>query len=283
MKITKFFFANILPAFYFLSCSTAFALEYPFGNLSANPTPCEYIKTAYIWGLGIVGTLAVAVIAFGGFLYMVGKVEQGKDYITSAFLGILLLFGAYLILYTINPELAQLKCEIKNMQPLGTPPTGASVPITPGSTTGTSLGEQAARGALASGVGVKDACPPGQATGCVRMEGMKDTTVNEINDLAGKVGPENIYISGGTEGCGATGSTIHSTGSVSHCSGDKYDMRQNNTVNNYIENAFVKMPNRKYDGAEMWMDPKTGTTYAKEMGVVGTVNGPHWDVAVRKI
>ncbi|MDD5589555.1 MAG: hypothetical protein PHQ47_00060 [Candidatus Portnoybacteria bacterium] len=92
------------------------ALEYPFGNLSANPTPCEYIKTAYIWGLGIVGTLAVAVIAFGGFLYMVGKVEQGKDYITSAFLGILLLFGAYLILYTINPELAQLKCEIKNMQ-----------------------------------------------------------------------------------------------------------------------------------------------------------------------
>jgi hypothetical protein len=59
----------------------------------------------------------VTVIAYGGFLYMVGKVEQGRDYITSAFLGVLLLFGSYLILYTINPELAKLKCELKKIAP----------------------------------------------------------------------------------------------------------------------------------------------------------------------
>lgn len=88
----------------------AWAIEYPFGGLGQNPSPCEYVKALYIWGLGIIGSLAVVGIAFGGFYYMVGKVEQGKEIIYSSLLGLLLLFGAWLILYTINPELAKLKC-----------------------------------------------------------------------------------------------------------------------------------------------------------------------------
>ncbi|MFH1226110.1 MAG: hypothetical protein V1684_02425, partial [bacterium] len=64
----KIFFTT-LGFFFGFGAKAALALEYPFGNLSANPTPCEYIKQAYIWGLGIVGALAVTVVAYGGFLY----------------------------------------------------------------------------------------------------------------------------------------------------------------------------------------------------------------------
>jgi len=106
----------------------ASAIEYPFGNMSANPTPCEYISVIFVWGLGIVGAVAVAAIAYGGFRYMVGQVQEGKEIIYSALLGLLLLMASWLILYTINPELAQLKCP-----PLQAPDSTA--PTTPGVTT----------------------------------------------------------------------------------------------------------------------------------------------------
>ncbi len=93
----------------------ASAIEYPFGNIKGN-SPAEYIHALYVWGLGIVGALAVVSIAYGGFMYMVGKVDDGKDIITQALLGLLLLFGAWLILYTINPDLATLKDPVLTQQ-----------------------------------------------------------------------------------------------------------------------------------------------------------------------
>ncbi len=95
------FSAILLPLF-------ASALEYPFGGLPENPHPGQYIRTLFIWSLGIVGVMAVTFIAIGGFLYLVGKAEQGKEYIFSSLLGLLLLFGSWLILYTINPDLVNL-------------------------------------------------------------------------------------------------------------------------------------------------------------------------------
>jgi len=109
----------------------AFAIEYKFGGLGDNPTPCEYVRALYIWGLGIVGALAVVSIAYGGFMYLIGKTDQGKEIISSALLGLLLLFGSWLILYTINPDLAQLKCEIAPITPSGSGGQPSATPSTP--------------------------------------------------------------------------------------------------------------------------------------------------------
>jgi len=84
-----------------------------FGDCPDQSTIPGYIVRLYQFGLGISGILGVGMIVVGGILYAtsVGKPDkqgEAKDMITSALWGILLLFGAYIILNTINPRLVQL-------------------------------------------------------------------------------------------------------------------------------------------------------------------------------
>lgn len=73
----------------------------------------NYIVRLYQFGIGIAGILAVGMIIAGAIMYSVSgavdKKGEGKDMIISALWGILLLFGSYLILKTINPKLIDLK------------------------------------------------------------------------------------------------------------------------------------------------------------------------------
>lgn len=68
----------------------------------------------YQIALAFVGVTAFAVIIFAGITYTLSAGNSSKqkdsiDWITSAGLGIVLLLGAYLLLYTINPELVKLR------------------------------------------------------------------------------------------------------------------------------------------------------------------------------
>lgn len=69
-----------------------------------------YVTRLYQFGFGIVGAAALLMIIIGAAKYTLSagsftsKDEAKKD-ITQAVYGILLLFGAYIILYTINPGL----------------------------------------------------------------------------------------------------------------------------------------------------------------------------------
>lgn len=73
----------------------------------------QYIVRFYKFGMGIAGALALVMIVFGGLLIttseVVGKKKEGIDMIKSAIWGIVLLFGAHLLLRTINPQLVKLK------------------------------------------------------------------------------------------------------------------------------------------------------------------------------
>ena len=86
-----------------------------------------YIQGLYNFGLGIVGMLALVMIVFGAVQYAVmsaaspDKKRDALGRIYSALWGLLLLFGAYLILTTINPQLVTLQISgVTSTQPIAT-------------------------------------------------------------------------------------------------------------------------------------------------------------------
>jgi len=72
-----------------------------------------YIKNLYVFGLALVVISALGALVLGGFMYMLpsGTIttqEEAKKYIWGAISGLILALAAYLILYTINPDLVNL-------------------------------------------------------------------------------------------------------------------------------------------------------------------------------
>ena len=86
------------------------------GSLATTPSgasPGAFIKNFYQYALFISGFLAFAAIVYGGIRYTLARGNpsqetEAKAWIWSALLGLLLLAGAYLILFTINPNLVNL-------------------------------------------------------------------------------------------------------------------------------------------------------------------------------
>ncbi|HTM68628.1 MAG TPA: pilin [Candidatus Binatia bacterium] len=74
----------------------------------------DYIATVYNYGVAIVGIIAGVVFVVAGFQYLTaggdaGRVSKAKDKIRDALVGLLLTFGAYVILNTINPDILRLQ------------------------------------------------------------------------------------------------------------------------------------------------------------------------------
>lgn len=102
----------------------------------------EYILSVYRFGIWTIGIAAMLMIMIGGYMYITSagntaSMGKAKGIITDAIIGLLLAFTAWLILYTINPELVKIKSIQMN--------TGAAgVPGTKGGPGGTSDGGKAA-------------------------------------------------------------------------------------------------------------------------------------------
>ena len=136
----QFFFAALLIAGISaasLSHAVTISLSLPATggtNPCSTPTaqgcnPTSYINNFYTFTLLIGGLVAFGAIVFGGVKYMTSagnpsSQSEGKAWIESALLGLLLLAGAYLILNTVNPNLTQLN--LPTLQPLQTGPAGGA-------------------------------------------------------------------------------------------------------------------------------------------------------------
>jgi hypothetical protein len=77
-------------------------------------SPATYIARIYQFGLMVAGLAAFGSIVYGALQYTLSagsftKTEEAKEQITQAIYGLVLLLGAFLILYTINPSLVQLR------------------------------------------------------------------------------------------------------------------------------------------------------------------------------
>lgn len=74
----------------------------------------EYIKVVYQYATGIVGIIAAVVLMWGGVLWLTSagnssRVGEAQAWIGAALTGLALVFGSYLILYQINPNLTSFK------------------------------------------------------------------------------------------------------------------------------------------------------------------------------
>jgi len=89
------------------------------------------INQIYVWSLGISALLALLMVVVGGYYYMTsaGNAEnatKGVEMIWSAVIGLALLFGAYLLLNTINPDLVKFNTDSFNGLDCATSPPGAT-------------------------------------------------------------------------------------------------------------------------------------------------------------
>jgi hypothetical protein len=79
----------------------------------------EYVAALYVFVVSAIGILAALLIMYGGLKWLTaggdrGRVQDAKDQISSAIIGILIAFGAYLLLLTISPKLVKFSSlEIK--------------------------------------------------------------------------------------------------------------------------------------------------------------------------
>ena len=103
-----------------------------FLQVPANADIGQLLTTLYIWGLGFVALSAFGAFTYGGLRYMTAgdsDPSEAKTWMKNAVYGLLLALGSYLILYTINPDLVNVK--ITDLPPITAPNTSS----TPGSST----------------------------------------------------------------------------------------------------------------------------------------------------
>ncbi len=97
--------------------------------LTANSTIQDYLIRLYQFAVGISGIVAVGMIVWGSiqislFTESITQKSEGREKITSAIIGIVLLLGSYLILSTVNPRIVSLG----EMLSTSTVPTNTSTP-----------------------------------------------------------------------------------------------------------------------------------------------------------
>src|SRR3989344_2396705 len=86
-----------------------------------------YLSVLFKFMLVLAGALAVLMIVFGGIMYITSggnasSIEKAKSRIWSAIGGLVLAVAAYLILYTINPNLVNLDLGIQKITLIKNPP-----------------------------------------------------------------------------------------------------------------------------------------------------------------
>ncbi len=84
------------------------------GSCPEATTPAGYVSRLYTFSLMAAGIAALGALIFGAVKYILsaGNIvsqQDARDQMTNAIWGLVLLIGAYLILYTINPDLVNLR------------------------------------------------------------------------------------------------------------------------------------------------------------------------------
>ncbi len=90
--------------------------ERRFGETGSTQYIAEYIVAIYRYGISIGAILATVVLMAAGLIWLTSggsqeKIGQAKNMISGSIIGLVLLFGSYTILNTVNPELVDFHIE----------------------------------------------------------------------------------------------------------------------------------------------------------------------------
>ena len=92
--------------------SPPFQLAVSIGGSSTVVELGDYIIKVYKFAVGIAAILAAVMMMVGGFMYLTaadsGRVSRGKEYIVDSLTGLAVVFGAFLLLNTVNPDTVSL-------------------------------------------------------------------------------------------------------------------------------------------------------------------------------
>jgi hypothetical protein len=248
------------------------------GDGGGTTTLQTYLPAIFNLLIGIAATAAVLNIVIGGFQYMTsdainGK-SAGKDRIQNALIAFVLILGAWIILYTVNPNLLNLNLNIETVN-VGPSASGGGNLTTGGKMTNEQIAaSNTIRESLASDgiLTYRPACEAGGTTGCVNLNGLTQTTITGVeklaNDLCGGTKPC-ISITGGTEGGhSATGD---------HPQGKALDFAFSQPTNAKILPYLTSQLTNKT--ATSQMTSKGELITIKSTGVSFLKEGDHWHVA----
>ncbi len=131
------------------------SVKMPNGGDFYNANILEYLANIYILAIALAGGLAVVRIVYAGIKYMTSDIyglkTQAKKDINAAVVGLLMILGIYIFLYTLNPNLVKMHLQIqptKMIQGSGVDEftwyksdgNAVTVPIGKGGTVGTESG-----------------------------------------------------------------------------------------------------------------------------------------------
>ena len=239
-------------------------------NAAKTTTLTDYLPAIFKLSIGIAAVLAFVMITFGGITYMttdaIGGKSRGREYITNALWGLLLVIGAWVILNTINPQILSFDLFLKKPDiaaPVDT--VVAGITMTPEEL----AADQLVRGSLGSGIIAAGPCEAGQTINCVNLNGLQPSVVSGLKALATACGCT-VSITGGTEGG-------HSTGSCHNpARGNCVDLHSTTALSTAIANGTQLIPCGPYT-------PATGGNFLWEpagqtCGGDVTSSADHWHV-----
>ena len=141
-KIKKTFILNICLAAFSIPVLASAATYVPMEEIPGFGRPTDffdYVQALYNFGIAAIGIAALIMLGIGGFMYITSagnasRMETAKEYIWDAIIGLILALSAYLILYTINPDLVRLIRPTVTPVPIVGPPSAppAGIPGPPG-------------------------------------------------------------------------------------------------------------------------------------------------------
>jgi hypothetical protein len=250
----------------------------PLPGINSSTNLTDYVPAMFNLLIGLSAVFAVLMIVIGGFQYMSTDAIQGKsagkERIKNAIFGLVLVIGAWLILYTINPKLLTLDLSIS--------PASTSAPsggILSGVATGADLlsgydltDDMANRVILTANPSISINNPPcttSRTSNCTNLNGLPQSMILSIKSLQSACAQSNggscpIVITGGTE------TSLHSAGTQHGPGNSVVDLRPTSELNSYLGITSPKNGD---------IVTKNGLEFTYEtVGSGGISTGDHWHV-----
>jgi len=211
----------------------------------------QYAQTVYQTALGAAAILAVMMLVIGGVRYTLTAVSPdekstAKGYMWNALWGLFIVLAAWLVLYTINPDLVFLDFRIPRISispaaPPTPPPPPIGLPPLPGTPVPAIEGVVRQRFSADNITINRIPCSPWDPndpltprSGCTNVGGLRESAISGTIQIKSECGCT-VKITGGSERNGHNCSSSSGT----HCSGDKVDLFPNGALQNYLNSHRV--------------------------------------------